>query len=420
MNISRISRSIIVVIFVIFIIFLSFLNISNLFNGGRDVGTTSTSLLLKVGFVFAVILFTFIYMYIKDKLYKKHVKRKLSFIYRYIYIILVLLGTSLFSIKSAMPSFSDSKMIFHISVSIITAFIIKKIIFNVSKSDILSVFGMFIYTMFPNVNANTEIYVSAMIFNMFFLSSILILQILIDELKQKGVKTNKYIIETVVFGVLAGITTLLGISVFAWIVIILLTIFITYNLDNTHINFPKKFMASLTQSKRESLYKIERININKLIVVILLSIVLILIINFMGRIILDKLSNNVHLNFVISQIEDVKISEVFSKDFNIKEIARSLINKANVYLLSAPRFYLCVYVYILFMEALAFFLHRRYDTKSTLMKLILIVLFVMVSVFDLNIYYFSPVFTVLSILIAIVNTSNIYLNREERIKMLVA
>ena len=255
---------------------------------------------------------------------------------------------------------------------------------------------------------------------MFFLSSILILQILIDELKQKGVKTNKYIIETVVFGVLAGITTLLGISVVAWIVIILLTIFITYNLDNTHINFPKKFMASLTQSKRESLYKIERININKLIVVILLSIVLILIINFMGRIILDKLSNNVHLNFVISQIEDVKISEVFSKDFNIKNIARSLINKANVYLLSAPRFYLCVYVYILFMEALAFFLHRRYDTKSTLMKLILMVLFVMVSVFDLNIYYFSPVFTVLSILVAIVNTSNIYLNREERIKMLVA
>lgn len=420
MNISRISRSIVVVIFVIFIIFLNFLNISNLFFGGSDVENSSTSFLLKVGFVFAVILFTFIYMYIKDKLYKKHVKRNLSFIYRYIYIIFVLIVASIFSIKNFMFDLSDNMILFYISMSTITAFVIKRIIFNVSKSDILSVFAMFIYTMFPNINASIDFYIPSMLFTLIFLSSVLVLQILIDELKQKGIKTNKYIIETIIFGVLVGITTLFGISVVSCIVIILLTIFITYNLDSTHINFSKKFMASLTQAKREALYKIERININKIIVVIALSILVILAVNFIGTKTIDSLLKSEKFDFVKTQIEATKISNISNVSFNIKEVAHNLKLNLDCYLKEAPRFYLCLYVYILFMEALAFFLHRRYDTKSTLMKLIFVVLFATVTIFKLNIYYFSPIFTSLSILIAIVNTSNIYLNREERIKMLVA
>lgn len=420
MNISRISRSIVVVIFVIFIIFLNFLNISNLFFRSSDVGNTSTSLLLKVGFVFAVILFTFIYMYIKDKLYKKHVKRKLSFIYRYIYIIFVLIIASLFSVKSLMFEFSDGKLLFHIAMSIITAFVIKRIIFNVSKSDILSVLAMFVYTLFPNIIANTEMYVTSMIFTLVFLSSLLVLQILIDELKQKGIKTNKYIIETIIFGILAGITTLFGVNVLSSIIIILLTIFITYNLDSTHINFSKKFMSSLTQAQREKLYKIERININKIIVVIVLSILVILAVNFVGTKVMFKFLGSQRFDFVKTQVEATKISNITNINTNFKEVSKTFMVNLDVYLNEAPRFYLCLYIYILFMEALAFFLHRRYDTKSTLMKLVLIVLFATVALFNLNIYYFSSVFTALSILIAIVNTSNIYLNREERIKMLVA
>ena len=70
MNISKISRSIIVVIFVVFIIFLSFLNISNMINKGGDVTNSVTSTLIKVGFVFAVVFLFIIYMYKKSKLYK--------------------------------------------------------------------------------------------------------------------------------------------------------------------------------------------------------------------------------------------------------------------------------------------------------------------------------------------------------------
>ena len=212
MNISKISRSIVVVIFVVFIIFLSFLNVSNMLNKGNDVTGSVTSTLIKVVFVFAVILLVGIYMYIKDKLYKMHVKRKLSFIYRYIYIILVLLGASIFSAKNIMSTLSDNKMVFHVVITMIICFLIKKIIFNVSKSDILSVLGMFTCALFPIISVDVQMYVYSMLFTAIFLATIFVFQVLIDELKQKGIKTKKYIMYSLVIGFEMGISLILGIS----------------------------------------------------------------------------------------------------------------------------------------------------------------------------------------------------------------
>lgn len=417
MNISKISRSIVVVIFVVFIIFLSFLNVSNILNKGDDVTVPVTSTLVKVGFVFAVIFLVGIYMYIKDKLYKKHVKRNLSFIYRYIYIISVLLGASIFSSKNMINQMSDSKMVFHVIVTMITGLLIKKIIFNVSKSDMLSVFGMFTCTLFPLINVESKVYIFSMILSILLLSSVYIFQLLIDELKQKGIKTKKYIIETILLGIFAGISTIFGINVLTWTIIIVLTLFVTYNLDNTHINFPKKFMASLTQSKRESLYKIERININKIIIVICISIIILFLVNIVFSTIIVKMNNNSSIKILIEQIESNKLNNV-NKD--VKVIVHTFLINSKAFVTCSPMFYLVIFIYILFMEILAFCLRRRYDTKTTIMKIILLALFVTISIFNLNIYYFQPILTILLVLIAIVNTSNIYLNREERIKMLVA
>ncbi|MNI68562.1 hypothetical protein D3C73_1242650 [compost metagenome] len=63
-------------------------------------------------------------------------------------------------------------------------------------------------------------------------------------------------------------------------------------------------------------------------------------------------------------------------------------------------------------------LRRRYDTKSTIMKIMFILTLFSYSACSNSIYLYQPVFTIQLILIAIVNTSNIYLNREERIKLL--
>ena len=54
------------------------------------------------------------------------------------------------------------------------------------------------------------------------------------------------------------------------------------------------------------------------------------------------------------------------------------------------------------------------------MKVFYILIYLSISIFKLDISNYQTILTVFLILIAIVNTSNIYLNREERIKMLVA
>ncbi len=412
MNISKISRSLIVVIFIAFIIFLGFFDVSSFFK----VRGVSSSIFVKIGYVMCLVALVGIYVYIKDKLYKLHVKRNLSFVYRYIYIVFVLIGAFILSSKRLLTNFSDNKMLLNLLLTLSTCFIIKKIIFNVSKSDILSVLAMFSYALIPTISQNVNSNILSTIFTTIFFGAILVFQLLIDELKQKGIKTKKYIIEAIILGVLMGISTIFGVNVFVWICVLIITFFITYNLDRTHINFPKKFMASLTQAKRESLYKIERININKLIVAMFITMALLVVISLLFNIVISKLFSPNMFDFVTIQIG--KSSSI--SDLSFSNLKNSVFDLNNKFVLCAPLFYLCIFIYILFMEILAICLHRRYDTKSTLMKTILLCLYASIVIFNMNIYYFQPVITILLILIAIVNTSNIYLNREERIKMLVA
>ena len=86
----------------------------------------------------------------------------------------------------------------------------------------------------------------------------------------------------------------------------------------------------------------------------------------------------------------------------------------------STKFYLLCYIYIIIMEILSIILHRKYDTKSTLLKIIFISLVVSLIIFKINIMYYQPLLTLLLVIICIVNTTNIYYNREERIKMIEA
>jgi len=72
------------------------------------------------------------------------------------------------------------------------------------------------------------------------------------------------------------------------------------------------------------------------------------------------------------------------------------------------------------MEILSVVLHRKYDTKSTVIKLLFVLLFAVICIYNLKIIYFQPVLTILLSIICIVDTTNIYYNREERIKMIEA
>lgn len=414
MNRSKISRSIVVVIFVVVVIFFSYIDVSLIFDKSDSANSTISGF-IKVGYVFSILALVLLYLYIKDKLYKMKIKRKISFIYRYMYIIVALVITRGIAAKSILNLFSKSENIIYFIACVLTGIIIKRIIFNISKSDTLSVLVMFSYALFPAiVQPKVEIIHSTFIMFFFFLA-VLLLQFLIDELKQRGVRTKKYLWLSLLLGMFAGISITLGIPFYVWGITIISLLLTTVQLDNTHISFPKVLMSSLTQEGRENLYKIERININKVyisIIVILVTIgITVLPTNYIFKKAWIGTQEIQQIVTISEQVPVISLAEINFEQTTIN--AKALLGYAKM-------FYLILFVYILLMEALTIILRRRYDTKTTSIKVLFITLVSMIITQNLNTLLYGPIVTMLMVIIAIINTSNIYLNREERVKMLVA
>ena len=136
---------------------------------------------------------------------------------------------------------------------------------------------------------------------------------------------------------------------------------------------------------------------------------------FGGRILVNKLAagqNGVCTNIV----NDLRFGINTSVDTSMSNVTDQAYSFAGM----STKFYLLCYIYIIIMEILSIILHRKYDTKSTLLKIIFISLVVSLFIFKINIMYYQPLLTLLLVIICIVNTTNIYYNREERIKMIEA
>lgn len=187
MNLSKISRSIIVAIFVVMIIFFSIIDVKFM-NSKLEVTSSVASNIAKLGYAAILVFLVLIYMYIKEKLYRLKVKRKVSLVYRYIYTTLVMIVTTLITMVNKITTFSKFSASIYVILSVVTGFVIKKIIFNVSKSDMLSVLGMFLHSMLLNVVSTKEMMFNAVLIELSTLLVIYIVQKLIDELKQKGLK----------------------------------------------------------------------------------------------------------------------------------------------------------------------------------------------------------------------------------------
>ena len=296
---------------------------------------------------------------------------------------------------------------------------LKKIIYNISKSDLLSVVGMLMYALLPNQITDKLMYFSMASLTLFTLLVIMQMQKLIDELKQLGIKTKRYIILSMITGVLIGITILLNLNSIIWIVIAVSLMFVTSNLDKTHLNFSNKIINNLRQKNKEILYSIERIYINK----IFISVVVILIFSYISYFALNfvilKSYNIPVVTNAINSIKDpvgnnvinnLKLFQTMEKD-NIISNFQNLISYSKGY-------FLILSIYIIFIEVLTVCLRRRYDTKSTIIKVLFILTITFSTLFGLNILIYGQLITVLLILISIINTSNLYLNRDERIKLL--
>ena len=417
-NISKISRSIIVVFFIAFMLFFGYQNImiSTSLNE-ETVQNNNIPGWMKIVYIVVLIILVIMYVYLKEKLYKIKVKRKNSLIIRYIY--LVIIGgitsyLSLFRINSVLDIL-DYILLIVFSVSI--GLIVKKIIFNVSKSDILSVIGMFSSTMMIDITKQkTELYIAQMI-ALFVMMSIYFMQLIIDELKQKGIKNRKYVTYSVFLGISSGFSILVGINPVVYLILIVLMFFISSNLDYAHITFSRKMIEGISKEKREFLFKIERINISKLLISCML-VVLIIAGMLFGTFVLLKYTSvsNISISIVQQIIDLLKVNFKFSFEFSFTNLIVYFRDLSSM----SKMFYLILTIYMIFMEVLAFILNRRYDTKSTAIKILFMLIFACVIFLKLNLYLYQPLFSIMFVLICIVNTSNMYLNREERIKLLVA
>lgn len=410
MNFSRISRGLMVAMFVITIVFLGVLDVKLIFENQSSM----YSALTKIVYIAIIFSLTLLYVYIKEKLYKMKIKRNVSFIYRYIYLIMVIVISKYIIISRSITNASVIQLLLMMIITVVASLIVKRIVFNISKSDILSVVTMVGYTMILNVIKEPKVFIFSCTIQLIVLAIILLLQLLIDELKQKGIKTKKYIKFSILIGILMGISVILGVNILVWVLVSIILLFITMDLDHTHMNFPRRIISLLSQSNKDRLYKIERININKILISIAIALFIMFSIAIIGHFVLYKSQSYVWM-------QQLKI--IMNQNCNINNAnlnINGVIEYSKTYLGLSKTYYICLIAYILILEILSFFLRRRYDTKTTTIKTIFIAIYFAISIFNLNIFYFQPLLNILLVIIAIINTSSIYLNREERIKMLVA
>ncbi len=411
---SKISRSIVVAIFVTLIVFLGISDFVYINKVGDTVGTISNW--IKIGYVLLIIVLISLYTYVREKLSRLKLQKFISILYRYIYISLVMLATTFFKVYKIMDMYPKRTLILYFILTFFIGIIVQRVIFNVSKSDVLSVLGMFISFTLPNIIEDKTINLNSKIIEFTLLMSIYVLQILLDELKQLNIKNKKYIIQAIVLGICIGFSILCGVNYLIWEIIAIVSIFITSNLDSTSLNLSNRQNKTIKRKKNNYfIYKIERIKISKLLISLSIVILISSMMYFGGRNIVRIMANN--SNGVCGNIvNDLTVGIHSDIDTSFSNVKAQAYNFSSM----STRLYICCYIYIIAMEILSIVLHRKYDTKSTVIKLCFVLLYTIITIFKLNVLYYQPVLTILLIIICIVNTTNIYYNREERIKMIEA
>ena len=411
---SKISRSIVVAIFVALIAFLGVSDIVYINKYGVEANTGSNW--LKLLYVVLIIVLVSLYTYVREKLSKLKLQKTIANAYKYVYITLVMIAATSFKIYNVLETYPKRTLLLYFILIYLIGLFTQKIIFNVSKSEVLSVLSMFVVFTMPNAVVDKTIDLNSKFISLLMITSIFVLQILLDELKQLNLKNRKYLVQAIILGVLVGISTLVGINYLVWYAVALVSLFITSNLDSTSLNLSNRQNKTIKKRKNNYfIYKIERIKISKLFISLAIIFVISVVIYFGGRGIVRVLAN--HGNGVCQNIvNDLTVGVHTQKGFNIaslKDVVRDFSSMST-------RYYMFCYVYIIFMEILSVVLHRKYDTKSTVIKLLFILIIGSATMFKLNVVYYQPLLTILLNIICIVDTTNIYYNREERIKMIEA
>ena len=288
---SKISRSIVVAIFVALIAFLGISDIVYINKYGVEANTGSNW--LKLLYVVLIIVLVSLYTYVREKLSKLKLQKTIANAYKYVYITLVMIAATFFKIYNVLDTYPKRTLILYFVLIYLIGLFTQKIIFNVSKSEVLSVLSMFVVFTLPNAISDKTIDLNAKFISLLMITSIFVLQILLDELKQLNLKNRKYLVQAIILGVLVGISTLVGINYLVWYAVALVSLFITSNLDSTSLNLSNRQNKTIKKRKNNYfIYKIERIKISKLFISLAIIFVISVVIYFGGRGIVRVLANH--------------------------------------------------------------------------------------------------------------------------------
>lgn len=385
---SRIIRNIIAILVTVVYIFIGFICIDEL-------GNFETGLKFYIKLIYLVLLGTtiFTYTYIKKKLKEKILNPNMMYIYRYGYFAIIVFISKL--VMSYIHGIHfGGKIALQMLVTMLNVILIKRIIFNISTSDMLSAIASLLYIFMPQNLLCAELFEAINYRVTFILISIWILIHIIDEVSQHRLKSKKYLLLTLLFSLSVVINIIFGGTSISWICTVLIAFLASKNIDFTHINLGQKFIDKVNSVKlKRFIYKLERININKILVVLFYSA----LITIISQLVVRGLTGDELFNRF----------DTF-KSFDIK--FRDIIKEARTYFLTLT-------ILLVILEVVGIVLKRKIDLKTTVIRSTFLVTIATLMINGSNVYT-TGVFEVLLILNFILNISNIYYNREEKIKLL--
>ena len=419
MNRSRISRSIISVIFVTCCLLMLFICVKN----SLEIKSTF-NIWYKVIYLFAFFASVGFYLVLKRKLNQLNCKKSVEYSYRYIYIVMIVLITRFMAVlmykdssslelipKSAQIGLGSyivyflgkitlyplyATIIVNTLLTFITAIIIKRLVFNITTNEIISAIASISYIFIPNAIINTTNYARYNFNTLFVVIAIYLLLKIIDEVKQHKLKTKKYLVYTCFMGVFIFLDILFGGRFEFWIIVLLGALLISNNVGYVRLKNNRDFVEKINSvNARKFMYKMETITLNKLLIVFAIvfgiSLVSIGICYLIGLNVFD-----LYLNI------------------NLHEIYNNMWKAVS----SSKNYYIVILIMLVILELLCTILKRKKDTKTSLIKLCTIVLFIFTPAIS-DIYSLSILDVFLSLSL-ILNIGNIYYNRDEKIKLLKA
>ncbi len=377
----------------------------------------------KLWYALSLVLAIIGYGFLKNKLVKMNIKKNVEYIYRYIYLFLVTIGTRLIAayiykrdiVNSIdLPRSSDglgaylvkfignvivseryAPLIINTIIAFVIAVCIKRIMFNITMNEILSSIAAIIYLFMPLGIASTVIYTSQIFNALFILLGIYATLKMIDEVKQHKLNNDKYISLATVIAMFGLFDLTFGGTIYLWLFVLALTMIIGDNIDYVQMNLSKSFVDKFDIKIKKVIYRLERLRISKLVIGSIAAVMILLV-----------------WGATISIISGTNIIWQLSLNTSIPEIIENI----KACFEGSRNYYILAFSLIVMLEILGKALDRKKDTKSTFLKIVFIVAAI-ISGLNSSIYGVYLMDVVTSMLL-VLNLGNIYYNREEKIKLL--